>query len=396
MKTLYILGAFDRPNYGDLLFPIILNKKLSIKLAGEYVIKNIGLIRSDLTKYGGLETESYKYFFSKIKKGDAVIVAGGEVLPADYKALYTFIYGEDNLINFLSRFENRFKFFTSQWSEFILRKFFYSQFKYPFIIEKNKLPKGIKVIYNSVGGSFLTGKKKCKYLKKHIETADDVSFRDKQTQKLLDFDASAIEPDIAGCLNTLDFGLFQKDRNFIDFLDITKSSYLVFQISKSLSQGKLEIITEQLIRINELYNLGIVLLPIGIAQQHEDDLPLRALKTKLGNVPSYLQEDFHVNSILHIIANAKLYIGTSLHGCITAYSFNVPVVNLHKAVLKVKWYTDVWYPELENEIADVDNFTNNIPIVLTKEYKKLIEKSQKHIEVLIEQKVERYLKLLVS
>lgn len=56
MKSINIIGAFDRYNYGDLLFPIIIEeyiKKYNCELIKKYKLEYYALVQSDLSKVGG-------------------------------------------------------------------------------------------------------------------------------------------------------------------------------------------------------------------------------------------------------------------------------------------------------------------------------------------------------
>lgn len=86
MKKIAMIGATDRYNYGDLLFPLIVQKELSKRLGKEYSFHNFSTSKSDLSKYGGLLTEEMAHI--KNENIDVAIVVGGEVLSASWKATY--------------------------------------------------------------------------------------------------------------------------------------------------------------------------------------------------------------------------------------------------------------------------------------------------------------------
>ena len=54
-----IFAASDRNNYGDLLFPLVI-KKILEKDFPNYTIENYGIIKSDLSFFGALPTNSFK------------------------------------------------------------------------------------------------------------------------------------------------------------------------------------------------------------------------------------------------------------------------------------------------------------------------------------------------
>ena len=54
-KTINIIGAFDRYNYGDLLFPIVIEKYIKENkkdLLEKYDLRYFGLVESDLSSVG--------------------------------------------------------------------------------------------------------------------------------------------------------------------------------------------------------------------------------------------------------------------------------------------------------------------------------------------------------
>ena len=57
-----------------------------------------------------------------------------------------------------------------------------------------------------------------------------------------------------------------------------------------------------------------------------------------------------------LIAFSKLYIGNSLHGIITAMSYNLPYVGLNSTQQKIVRYLDAWGINELNKMQEVDNF----------------------------------------
>ena len=86
MKSINIIGAFDRYNYGDLLFPIIIEeyiKKYNCELIKKYELEYYALVHSDLSKVGGKKTKALSDLYNKnVEKGSYLIVSGGDVLAA--------------------------------------------------------------------------------------------------------------------------------------------------------------------------------------------------------------------------------------------------------------------------------------------------------------------------
>lgn len=90
-KNIHFLAASDRINYGDLLFPIIFKSVLD-KLYSNVIFKNYGIVKSNLSNFGGIKTESYKSLQSDLINSKGVlIICGGEVLFPTWTLIYSYI-----------------------------------------------------------------------------------------------------------------------------------------------------------------------------------------------------------------------------------------------------------------------------------------------------------------
>ncbi len=69
MEKILIIGAFDRYNYGDLLFPLILEKQLDT-YHKDFQYEFYGLVESDLSKEGGKPTLDLKAFYEACNQPD--------------------------------------------------------------------------------------------------------------------------------------------------------------------------------------------------------------------------------------------------------------------------------------------------------------------------------------
>lgn len=90
MNDIILYGAFDRHNYGDLLFPLIMERVIN-DLHPKKKVLITGLINSDLSKYGARKTITIKKAL-KISKHDATLVlAGGDVVACDWQSAYGYL-----------------------------------------------------------------------------------------------------------------------------------------------------------------------------------------------------------------------------------------------------------------------------------------------------------------
>src|SRR5690606_3710619 len=88
-----VLGPHDRMNYGDFLFPKMLDYSFSKMLKREVQLAKYSLIKSDFSEIGAFKSKGFKQLTQDINKGeiDTVIVAGGECLSARWDNLYSYI-----------------------------------------------------------------------------------------------------------------------------------------------------------------------------------------------------------------------------------------------------------------------------------------------------------------
>ena len=96
-----------------------------------------------------------------------------------------------------------------------------------------------------------------------------------------------------------------------------KKEYMVLQYGTSADYDKLGQIIE---RIRENYNIEIVLLSINYC--HEDEEIVKKLKQKFDNF-RVIDKKLDPVEIMSVIAGAKYFLGTSLHGNVTAMSYGV-------------------------------------------------------------------------
>lgn len=385
-QIIHFLSASDRINYGDLLFPIIFQKAAE-KLKEPIQFYNYGLVSSNLGHFGALKTDSYRILLKRVKKlKGKVVIGGGEVLFADWRKLYSFI---NPLYNFLMRsyrvnkLETRFR---------IVEKILInSNVEIPFCPDLSEL-EGCEVIcYNSVGGQF-KGKNNSKHnlkLKSRLSDSKWISVRDQRTFKSLKqyLDTISLVPDSALIMS--DF--FSKSELLVFCSKEFKSQlleepYLFLQLGAHKAPKKLRAFVKDLASLADELDLKVVLCPIGMAPGHEDHVILKRIQT-LEKKFNYLQPN-NIYDIMTCIAQSSLFIGTSLHGVITAQSFNVPMVGLNRKISKLDSYMKTWvntdygcidFDELSRVVEDYNRWNYENLKLKTEEQKKLVYSNIKSI-----------------
>jgi len=98
---------------------------------------------------------------------------------------------------------------------------------------------------------------------------------------------------------------------------------------------------EVLKELEKNYGLTVKLCPIGYANGHDDIEFLQEVQEISGGEFDLI-DDLNVWEIMSVIRNSTVFVGTSLHGVITALSFSVPYIGLNRAVAKLDGFLADW------------------------------------------------------
>jgi hypothetical protein len=348
MKIL-IIGAFDRYNYGDLLFPLVIEKQL--KAQGiEAEFEFFGLVKSDLSEVGGLPTEGLQEFYQECDNPEEkvnVIIAGGEALGVTWNSLYAALNPLFQKIN--KRHVRISKFFNlNRFAQKILK----GRTELPFVFDKKDFKGVNSVVLNSLGGSGLSAGVFVKYyfLKNKLKKADYFAVRDRVTLSNLAQEGIKADlfPDSAILMSEF-YPFSWLEQNVSPevkaYVSENRGEYVFVQINKKTTKGKLDIIAREVDRIYSEGKTSICLCPIGKALDHDDDVALKDLGSRLTCPYKYFDADT-IWDIMYLIGESKCYAGTSLHGAITAMSYAVPHVGLK--VEKLNAYLNTWGVEGNN------------------------------------------------
>lgn len=352
-KNLYILAPNDRFNYGDLLFSKILGRYFKKEVDNIYLCSTSD---SDLTSLGG-DVVSDERIMLDAPQDDRnyLIVAGGESLMASWMTILSFIYPSlDRFLKWMKKTKllNRYTKidFYAPFINGFLRIKYHLSFCYPFTIGRNELPAFNGIFYNSLGGSWLSKKGKLLENKKNrkiLKSVDYIAVRDELTEDALS--EHGIESTIVADSAILMSEYF--DESFLsahisrDILSkVSRNKYIFFQVNLSAELKYKEELLSVINKLQEKYNVSICLCPIGTAPGHSDDIALQDLFSQLkamgkGDDVLFVTEPT-VWDIMWLIKNAKLYVGMSLHGCITSMSYGTPFI-CHTSK-KLKAYIDYW------------------------------------------------------
>src|SRR5690554_2383810 len=360
LNKIRFLSASDRINYGDFLFPLVFKEVLkSVDI--KYIFDNYGIIKSDYTHFGALKTKSFRKLEAEIKEGDKIIVGGGEVLFANWTTLYGFI---NPVFRYLLRFKKLRKLETK--IKFSNRWLSSNQVQFPFSFKASDFHLSeVRVYYSSVGGGHLLTKNNPsqKMAYKCMQTARLISVRDSRSLKYFskypDLKIDLI-PDSAILMS--DFYTKKKLKEIVGS-DLQFDNYIFLQLGINKRPKNLVGFADLIEKLSKELDCKVLLCPIGLAPGHEDHKILQKLKSLKPQFDFVMPKNIY--EIMYLIANSNLYLGTSLHGAITAMSFLTPAIGLNKNVKKLESYMKTWVNEdFENldfnnvNVSEVDKLVN--------------------------------------
>lgn len=342
-KRLYILAPNDRFNYGDLLFPYIIQHYFS-KFFDD--IKFISTTKSDLSYKGGLRTEAYSELFNVDKKYENhLIIAGGESLCVRWFYILSYV---NKKVSYLFKLAYHLKKILGKYSFKLFSEIIDIAYRtktyYVFSVGKNELPQYKTIAYNALGGSGLLHEKKLdKRTIKILSSVDYFSVRDNDTSIALKRNniEHFICPDTAILMSAVFPEEILKKRKSNSY-NLDTEKYIFFQGNYQIWKDSVGIALQQIQKLQKNTNYKICLCPISTALGHSDQIFLEELATKLENEDIdyiYINEP-NIFDIMWLIKHSQMYIGSSLHGAITAMSFSVPFVGYGPR--KLEAYINQW------------------------------------------------------
>jgi hypothetical protein len=334
------LGTFDVDNYGDLLYPIIFRHLLKNRDASLQV-RNYSPTAGEAPQQAGFETHSLRTLFEDNAEPCTLVVGGGDILRTDWKTVaapYSKIrrqyfsrlrtaLGTTGTLRYLLL-----KHLPGQMGDrFFAHRFRERRLSYPaagpFLLDPANLPAGGIVAYLSCGvpHDFATAERdevKCTF-----DQARFIYLRDEQSAEKLRRCGVRREIHVAPDLIVILSDQFEhkaearKGRRILSELGVNAERPVLCFQSKPYSGFSAEEIVERLKRYQRRTDSEVVLLPVGYC--HDDDRFLKRLARKSGGAFKYANV-YSVRDIISVIAASDLFVGTSLHGNITAFSYGIP------------------------------------------------------------------------
>jgi len=357
-KRILAIGAYERDNFGDLLFFQVLKEYLSdcTVIAGS-------IMYSDMTETLGEKVLPYPILLKKYS-WDTVWVVGGEVGGVDIDAAYNMSLSPEQLRVYSN---------LSSAKKRVIQKA-YSGNSVPdtaYLPDKSLFSelRQCKLIINSVGISNIE-KLQNAYIAKRsltiLKEAHQLTVRDKKSAIYCRKNniSSQLIPDVVHSIGRMDNWIALKKQVS------NKSPYITFQMNQGLlrSYNRYEV-ARILVSIIKKYKVKIIMVAAGIAAHHDSYAEYHHLKMLVGrevgkeNIEVLLSRKPSV--IVERIINSMLWVGTSLHGRIVASSFHVPRISLTNE--KVDSYAETWDHHFPSNVM-LQDVPSIIGEVLNKNY----------------------------
>ena len=355
-----VVGSFDRHNYGDLLFPLIVEEMVKQSGIGAE-LAYYATTRASMSAYGSKDAKSIRDLFGKPAAGhELVLVAGGEVLPAKWSLIVSYLVGAlpARMINRSSSLVG------DRLSSLFFSRLMGSRSSLPFVFAPSDFARPVRVAYNAVGGSHV--KDESAYVRAALlSKLREAAYVSVRAQETLDFLRTngirgvKLAPDSAILVSQL-YPL-ERLQGLITsrvraLCEAYPQGYICVQAGAAYSLQHAEEFRASIERLKRVTGLAVVVFAIGRATGHSDQLSFDIFRSDgqcPSGVPTVISDCDGVFDLMCLIAQSKLYVGTSLHGAITAASYGVPVLALCPSrVNKLQAFLRTWVDSDGYELAE--------------------------------------------
>src|SRR5215216_3308897 len=290
-------GTFDVENYGDLLFPLVLERRLSDVCEAFVHVSPVGSapVWQDCVPAIGFDE-----FLREAPEVDGVVIGGGQILRASPTPLG--IYDRGGVSPFVA--------YPSLW------------LGAAYVTARDDLP----LCWNAPGVPASFDPSAARFMRWTGSVTDYASVRDVESRRLLEkagVEAQiGVVPDTAVEVSRLweedEISAAYKDAFAHRGKDVPERA-LAFHVNARLAGEEISSVAVHIDRICVKLQATPVLL--AISPSHGDVETQRAIAGKINSDPLLVDRPRSLREIAACIARSELYVGSSLHGMITACSF---------------------------------------------------------------------------
>jgi len=371
-QPIILFGAFDRHNFGDLLFPHIVAELLRQRgNTGELVFA--GLAQRDLRAHGGHAVQALSQLAAHRREQPAALIhVGGEILTCDAFRAAVMLLPAAEVQATVAYLDAR-PAEKSAWS----RRIVGFDALAPYTFSRRHWPALNHVIYNAVGGVDLdvSDPSLRDEVIGNLAAADAVGVRDHRTRSKLAAAgiAARLLPDPAVMVAEL-FGTAIRrcaaQGEVAQIIDAFPQGHVAVQFSADFGDdATLAAIAFQLDRIARTHGLGVAFFRAGAAPWHDDLAGYRSVAARM-RAPTRILTSLDLWDIAALIAQGRAYCGSSLHGRIVAMAFGLPRMNLRAPRYvehrdKAAAFAQTWEPDGMPATIDVNDIARQLDSALS-------------------------------
>lgn len=325
MKPAILFGAFDRHNFGDLLFPHV-----AASLLGNTSLLFAGLVPRDLRDCGGYRVHALAQLARHWGERSATLIhVGGEILTCDAWQAAVMLQSPADAQAIIAQLDG----YPEKQRDWARRQIGIDA-RAPYCVPRKLFARHVSLVYAGVGG---VGLDRCDPALRaevlaELKNADAVSVRDRQTLAHLaeaGIKASLV-PDPAVMVAEL-FGAQIRQPRSVQALirERFPAGYIAVQFSADFGDdATLAVIASGLEEVIKMSGYGVVFFRAGSAPWHDDTDCFERVVARLPERSAALFPSLKLWDICALIAGCRAYCGSSLHGRIVAMAFARPRVNL--------------------------------------------------------------------
>ncbi|SAL76264.1 Polysaccharide pyruvyl transferase [Caballeronia peredens] len=341
-----VFGAFDRHNFGDMLFAHVVARLLDERCAGLAPVF-AGCAQRDLRAYGGHETAALAQLAARWRDEPVTLIhAGGELLTCDAWEAAVMLTNPDDAQSHIARHGSRAQ-DRRAWARSVLG----TDAPAPYVVGRETFPHATSICFNAIGGARLDeidASLRAEVLAR-LRTADAITVRDARTQAALR--AAGIEaplvPDPASMVAALFGERIAAHASAGAVAEVRRAfprGYLAVQFSADFGDdATLAGIARQMDSLGAASGLGIALFRAGAAPWHDDIAVYERMARRMCHAAVRIFSSLNVWDICALIAESAGFAGSSLHGRIIAMAYALPRVNFQPAdSCKQQAYVSTW------------------------------------------------------
>jgi len=337
-----LFGAFDRHNFGDLLFPHLLEALLPGR-----AFETCGLAERDLRAFGGHRVTPL------LGRPSCLIHAGGELLTCAAWQAAVMLLDPAVAADLIARYDAD-PAAAAVWAVSQIG----TARSLPYVVGREVLAPGGRLIFNAVGGvewALLPAAQR-EEAKAALRAADWLSVRDHVTQAALRAEGidAPLCPDpavmVAECFGELVSRHQQRDA-VKAMREAFPQGYLACQFSADFADdASLDALAQGLSGVVSATGLGVALFCAGTAPWHDDPALFERLRHRLPSGTAHCFDSLQLWDICALIAASRGVVASSLHGRLVALAYGLPRVSLalpqqETRPGKVAAFAETWEPD---------------------------------------------------